>query len=228
MAVLGNNPDRIDLVLKLLKQTKLSNYAISKETHISQSTLGNYKNGKTNPTPANAEILLQYFSKNGELSNNKADEAKPLAADHVIYVPLVNQYAHAGYLCGYADAEYIETLPTIPFLIDKEARGNYVAFEVKGDSMDDGTDEAYKEGDRLLCKEIPLQYWVQSKLHIRKWDFVIVHEEGILIKRIIDHDVQNHTLTIHSLNSFYSDREIDLIEVKQIFKVVESQRTRRR
>lgn len=159
---------------------------------------------------------------------SKQNEAALLIEGGVIMVPLVNQYAHAGYLCGYADAEYIETLPTIPFIIDKEADGNYIAFEVKGDSMDDGTDEAYKEGDRLLCREIFPLYWIESRLHIRKWDFVIVHEEGILVKRIIDHDVENHTITIHSLNTFYPDRVIDLVEVRQIFKVVELQRTRRR
>ena len=43
--------------IKLLKESKLSNYVISKQTHISQSTLGNYKNGKTKPTPA----ILKYY-----------------------------------------------------------------------------------------------------------------------------------------------------------------------
>lgn len=228
MSVLDNNSDRIDLALNLLKETKLSNYAISKETHISQSTLGNYKNGKTSPTPANAEILLQYFSKENEPSINKTVEASPLAPEHIIYVPLVNQYAHAGYLCGYADAGYIESLPTIPFIVDQEAKGHYIAFEVKGDSMDDGTDEAYKEGDRLLCREIQKHLWKDSKLHIRKWDFVIVHKEGILVKRIVDHDVDNCTITIHSLNSFYPDRVLNLSDVRQIFNVIEMSRPRRR
>ena len=140
----------------------------------------------------------------------------PLAPDHIIYVPLVNQYAYAGYLCGYADAEYIESLPTIPFIVDQEAHGKYMAFEVKGDSMDDGTDEAYKEGDRLLCREIYQQYWAESKLHIRKWDFVIVH------------NVENYTITIHSLNSFYPDRVLELKDVRQIFNVIEMSRPRRR
>ncbi|WP_293713501.1 helix-turn-helix domain-containing protein [uncultured Parabacteroides sp.] len=228
MAISENNSDRINLALNLLKETKLSNYAIAKDTHISQSTLGNYKNGKTSPTPANAEILLQYFSKEEEPSINKTVEAIPLALDHIIYVPLVNQYAHAGYLCGYADAEYIESLPKIPFIIDQEAKGHYIAFEVKGDSMDDGTDEAYKEGDRLLCREIQRNLWRDSKLHIRKWDFVIVHKEGVLVKRIVDHDVENCTITIHSLNSFYPDRVLHLADVRQIFNVIEMSRPRRR
>lgn len=155
-------------------------------------------------------------------------EATPLNQNYIINVPLVNQYAQAGYLCGFQDAAYIATLPTIPFIIDHEAKGNYVAFEVRGDSMNDGTEESYLEGDRLLCREIAPYLWAESKLHIRKWDFVIVHEDGILVKRIIDHNVENHTITIHSLNDMYPDRVIDLAEVRQIFNVIELQRPRRR
>ena len=155
-------------------------------------------------------------------------EAEPLNPNAVLYVPLVNQYAYAGYLNGYQNETYMNTLPTIPFIADHEARGNYIAFEVKGDSMNDGTEESYLEGDRLLCREVPQHLWADSKLHIKKWDFVIVHEEGIIVKRITDHNVENHTITVHSLNDMYPDRVIDLSEVKQIFNVVEMQRPRRR
>lgn len=154
-------------------------------------------------------------------------EAVPIKQD-VVYIPLVNQYAYAGYLDGYTDCTYLEQLPKVPFLVDFEGHGNYIAFEVKGDSMNDGTEESYLEGDRLYCREIQPHLWSTSKLHLRKWDFVIVHEDGIIIKRIIDHNVENHTITIHSLNDMYPDRVIDLAEVKQIFNVIESVRPRRR
>ena len=153
--------------------------------------------------------------------------AVPISQE-IVYIPLVNQYAFAGYVEGYNDVTYLDRLPRIPFIVDREGRGNYIAFEVKGDSMDDGTDEGYKEGEKLLCREIAPHLWVSSKLHLRKWDFVIIHEEGILVKRIVDHDVENHIITIHSLNDLYPDRKIDLCEVKQIFNVIESVRPRRR
>lgn len=156
------------------------------------------------------------------------NEAAQIDEPIILHVPLVSQYAQAGYLCGYSDASYMATLPTIPYIVDHEAQGHYVAFEVRGDSMNDGTEEAIIEGDRLLCREIMPHLWSDSKLHIRKWDFVIVHSEGILVKRIIDHDVINHKITVHSLNSMYEDKIIDLSEVKQIFNVVELQRPRRR
>ena len=160
--------------------------------------------------------------------NQPSDEASPIDEPIILRVPLVSQYAQAGYLCGYADAAYMATLPTIPYIVDHEAQGHYVAFEVKGDSMNDGTEDAILEGDRLLCREIMQHLSAASKLHIRKWDFVIVHTEGILVKRIINHDVENHTITIHSLNSMYPDKVINLADVKQIFNVIELQRPRRR
>ena len=161
-------------------------------------------------------------------TNQPSDEASPIDEPIILRVPLVSQYAQAGYLCGYADAAYMATLPTIPYIVDHEAQGHYVAFEVKGDSMNDGTEDAILEGDRLLCREIMPHLWADSRLHFRKWDFVIVHSEGILVKRIIDHDVENHTITIHSLNSMYPDKVINLADVKQIFNVIELQRPRRR
>lgn len=155
-------------------------------------------------------------------------QAVPMNPNAILHVPLVNQYAYAGYLSGYQNETYMETLPTIPFIADHEGRGNYIAFEVRGDSMNDGSEESYLEGDRLLCREIPRYLWVDSKLHIKKWDFVIVHEDGIIVKRITDHDVENHTITVHSLNDMYPDRVLDLAEVKQIFNVIEMQRPKRR
>lgn len=159
---------------------------------------------------------------------NMGTEAKPMKLEHIVFAPLVSQYAYAGYLSGYADEEYIEGLPVVPFFADHEAKGNYVAFEVRGDSMDDGTDEGYMEGDRVLGREIFPDLWANSKLHIRKWDFIIVHTEGILIKRIIAHDVDKHLITIHSLNDMYEDKVLDLKDVRKIFNVIELQRPKRR
>ncbi len=148
--------------------------------------------------------------------------------DVVVGVPLVSQYAYAGYLTGFGDPEYIDTLPKIDFTPERHMTGNYVAFEVKGDSMNDGSADSYLEGELLICREVEPIYWKDSKLFINKRDFVIIHKEGILIKRIITHDVENHKITIHSLNPLYPDEVLDLADVRQIFSVVESRRQRRR
>lgn len=145
----------------------------------------------------------------------------------VMLVPLVQQYAYGGYLSGFADEEYLAELPKIPFLVDREYHGNYVCFEIKGDSMDDGSRYSYEEGDIVLCREINPIYWT-SRLHFKEWNaFVIVHRtDGVIIKRIVDHDVEKGIITIHSLNPLYPDRKIDLREVSKLFNVVKSQRNR--
>lgn len=227
-------------IASLRKSLRLRQKDFGEKIGIKQAYLSEIESGKKPLTEELYNNIIEVFgmdkvsehfiSTNDSdiIANKNTNEAVPLNQNYIINVPLVNQYAQAGYICGFQDAAYIATLPTIPFIIDHEAKGNYVAFEVRGDSMNDGTEESYLEGDRLLCREIAPYLWAESKLHIRKWDFVIVHEGGILVKRIIDHNVENHTITIHSLNDMYPDRVIDLAEVKQIFNVIELQRPRRR
>ena len=65
--------------------------------------------------------------------NHSNNEASLIDEPIILRVPLVSQYAQAGYLCGYADEAYMASLPTIPYIVDHEAQGHYVAFEVKGD-----------------------------------------------------------------------------------------------
>lgn len=154
--------------------------------------------------------------------------AQPFTPHARAGIPLVSQYAYAGYLGGYGDPEYVGTLPIIDFTPDREMTGNWLAFEVKGDSMDNGSKESYVEGEIVICREVEPEYWRDSRLFINKRDFVIVHEEGILIKRITEHNLDTHTITIHSLNPMYPDRTINLEHVHQIFSIVESRVQRRR
>lgn len=227
-------------IQKIMDEEGLNKNSFSKAIGISNNvTITRIINEKRSPSRSTCEKIVSAFPKynltwiltgEGNMLTDitSIEEASPIDEPIILRVPLVSQYAHAGYLAGYADASYMDSLPTIPYIVDHEALGHYVAFEVKGDSMNDGTEDSILEGDRLLCREIQPHLWVSSRLHFRKWDFVIVHTEGILVKRIIDHDVDNHTITIHSLNSMYPDKVIDLADVKQIFNVIELQRPRRR
>lgn len=166
----------------------------------------------------------------GEGSMLKSDNSNGRIIDNLNRkeIPLVSQYAYAGYLCGFADEEYLDTLPTIPWDVDHEPKGEYIAIEVKGDSMDDRSYESILEGDVLYCRRLKPDLW-QYRLHYNSWDFVIVHKtEGILVKRIINHNTENGDITIHSLNPLYEDRVINIQDVAQLFNVVESNRKKRR
>lgn len=221
----GRNNISTDIVMELCRLYEQVNpdYILTGKGSM-LTTGGNVSKDFTNTSGSGSATVIT----GNDVVVNMGAEAKPMKLEHIVFAPLVSQYAYAGYLSGYADEEYIEGLPVVPFFADHEAKGNYVAFEVRGDSMDDGTDEGYMEGDRVLGREISPDLWVNSKLHIRKWDFVIVHTEGILIKRIIAHDVEKHLITIHSLNDMYEDKVLDLKDVRKIFNVIELQRSKRR
>jgi hypothetical protein len=52
-----------DEAIQALKNTRFSNYRIAKGTGIAESSIGNYKNGKTKPTPVNSRILIDFLKK---------------------------------------------------------------------------------------------------------------------------------------------------------------------
>ena len=223
---------------KIRNSLNLTQTELADKVGVSMRTVQNWEKD-VNKIPKSTELILIELSKSTEfsLSEPKSEykvqgKIEAMQVDFkemsTMYVPLINQYAYGGYMNGFGDMEYIESLPKIPFSADQEHRGEYLCFEVKGDSMDDGTVDAILERDILLCRNIRKDYW-KSKLHINKWDFVIVHrEKGIVVKRIIKHDVDSCTLTLHSLNEEYEDFEIHLKDVAQILNIVDIKRNRKR
>lgn len=201
----------------------LTQIELAKRLGVALRTINNYENGGT--IPLSKQAILRFALSEEYI---RPDEATVIDSPNVVHVPLIGQYAHAGYLCGFGDEDYMRGLPTLPFMVDRELKGRYVAFEVKGDSMDDGSRDSLMEGDKLICRQIRSDLW-QYKLHYNDWDFVVVHKtEGILVKRIIAHDVEHGLITIHSLNPMYEDRVLSLNDVAQLFNVIEVMRRGRR
>lgn len=213
------NAEEIKKRRKILKLTQTD---LSKKLGVSLKTIQNYEAGEVIPD-SKSELLRTVLYENPHIN-----EAVVIDDSSILMVPLVSQYAYAGYLGGYADPEYIESLPKVPVIVDKEGKGTYVMFEVRGDSMEENSRDGIYEGDKLYCREIKRDLW-QYKLHLKQWDFVIVHKtDGILVKRIIDHNTTTGNITIHSLNPFYEDRVLNLEDVGQLFNVIEIIRGRRR
>ena len=220
---------------KYMETKGLNDNQVTLACGLSQGLLGQARLGKSDLGPKTVEKILKVYQDlnkvwllTGEGDMLVLPNATPKNFPRHAGVPLVSQYAYAGYLSGFGDQEYIESLPIIDFTPDREMTGNYVAFEVRGDSMDDGTKHCYEQGEIVICREVEPYLYKESKLHFNQRDFVIVHEDGILLKRVIAHDVDKHTIVIHSLNPEYPDRTLDLSQVKQIFSIVESRMQRKR
>lgn len=205
---------------------KLKSIGIDVEKNVTDS--GEKMNLTSDQNAITTENSVNKGGKKDETKNNnhglRDDNATVASMDNIMYVPLVNQYAYGGYLSGYADQEYVQQLSKIPFMVDKEYRGTYMCFEVRGDSMDVDKKLNYSNGDIVLGREIGKDHW-KNDLHIDKWPaFVIVHEErGIIIKQITAHNVKTGDITCHSFNPLYKDFVVNLSEVKQLFNVIKKQ-----
>lgn len=231
-----------DILEELLSYLRISANNLSVEIGLNSNvSIYHIKKGRNKISPKIAKAITDRYKNinyeylltgEGDMLNNNSTESKEFTKENslessVMFVPLVNQYGYSTYLNRFTDEKYIEELPKIPFLNDREKDEDFLCFEVKGDSMDNETTESYIEGDILFCRNIRQEYW-KSKLHINKWKFVIVHKElGVLIKQIVKHDVNQDTLTLHSLNNYYDDIEIHLKDVSKIFNVVEYRRKTR-
>lgn len=207
-------------IKKRREELGLSQLELANKIGVSRNTIINYEKGGV--IPESKRQILESV-----LSGSEKTDAVPMENPFILMIPLVSQYAYAGYLTGFSDREYMDSLPKIPIIADHQLKGDYTGFEVRGDSMDNDSSESIREGDRLICRFIKKELW-QYKLHINKWNFVIVHKtDGVLVKRITDHDVDLSTITIHSLNPEYPDKTLSLNEVSQLFNVVEIVRSGR-
>lgn len=164
--------------------------------------------------------------KDGAPATQPAQEnsARPLVSSDRdwVEIPLVPHRAKAGALSGFGDPCWEEDKQTMPVLIDKRLKGDYLLFEVSGDSMDDGTSTAFLDGDVLLCRVLPKSDW-QFGIKKRGETYCVVatDAEGIVLKEVVNHDKANNEITCHSLNSQYKDYSVKLDDVQGIFYVEE-------
>ena len=112
------------------------------------------------------------------------------------------------------------------YLVDLSFFGpqSHRAFEVRDDSMSDGSRYSYEHGDIVIASQIPYRHW-WSQIFIYHYDFIIVPRTGgPLLRRVSYHDPGNGLLTLHSLNSLYDDLAIDISEVCDIYNVIKVSR----
>ncbi|MGK4568410.1 XRE family transcriptional regulator [Flavobacterium sp. 3HN19-14] len=120
-------------------------------------------------------------------------------------IEMIPEKAQAGYLSGYSDPEFIESLQhvSLPFL----RNGKYRAFPVTGDSM-----PPHKEGSFIVGEYVEKKdYIVDDKTYI-----LITKEHGIVYKRVVKND--NESLVAKSDNTIYQPYEIKYSDVLEVWR----------
>ncbi|SFH78682.1 XRE family transcriptional regulator [Halpernia frigidisoli] len=119
-------------------------------------------------------------------------------------IEIIPHKAQMGYLSGYNDPEYIESLQniTLPFL----RNGKYRAFPSSGDSM-----PPYGEGTYIVGKYLESL----NDLKKKKTYIFITRNEGIVYKRLVEKS--ENSLTVASDNTFYEPYDIKYSEILEIW-----------
>jgi len=226
-------------IVDFIKSNDITGYAIAQSTELTEVGVNKILNGTSkNPRKSTLKILANFLHNNygfkiSDSEFQKEEKAETLENKNgnrfkllengkfIMTVPLIPTKAYATYISECCDGEQIEGFNEVNFYVDQYARGNYVAFEIKGDSMDNGGLYDNPEGCITLCRELGKQHW-RDGFRDAQYGWIIIHRDTILCKDIIGQDLTNGIITCHSRNSSpeYSDFDVKLDEVKQIFKII--------
>lgn len=136
-----------------------------------------------------------------------------------ISVPVIPYGAMAGSTGWYEDVFAEDWAERRTVMAPQGAKpSDFVIFTVTGDSMLPNL----ADGDEILSKHVPFDYYKDNRLHIYNHSIWIIATklEGILIKNITAHDVEQRTITCHSYNPMYPDFTINLEDVRDIYHAV--------
>lgn len=206
---------------QLRKRAGLTQGTLAEKLNLKRAVIGAYEEGRAEPKIENLIKIASFFNKTvdelvGSIidldnPNQKKDRLRILAItvndQDRENIEVVGAKAQAGYLAGYSDPEYITSLPkmSVPYL----KGGTYRAFEIEGDSMH----PTLETGDMVICKFVENYTWIQDHAI-----YVVVSDEGIVVKRIKTHKSQN-TLELISDNKYYPPYKVHLNTIREIWQV---------
>lgn len=227
--------DAIDEKIKaIINHFNLNNFAFSKRIGVTGTTIDSIVNGrpqtdgsrkKTKPGYDVLTAIIETFNINPDYLFGKSDTmiksevainptysgmpqviaVNQTGNENVIYVPVK---ARAGYLDGYGDPEYIETLPS--FNMPHLTNGTYRCFEVKGNSMV----RTFFDGDLVFGKYVEdLRDIKDGRVYV-----IVSKNDGIVLKRVINRIEERDKLILKSDNKdgnypTYTINSEDIVEV---------------
>ncbi|WP_040279569.1 S24 family peptidase [Psychroserpens damuponensis] len=203
-------------ITAIINHFQLNNYAFSKRIGVTGTTVDSIVNGrpqadgsrkKTKPGYDVLAAIIDEFDINPDylfgkstvlLKSNivntptysgmpKVVTTTPDGEENVVFVPVK---ARAGYLDGYGDAEFIETLPA--FYMPQLTNGTFRCFEVQGNSMV-GT---FFNGDMVFGRYIEAFNDIKDgRVYI-----IISKNDGVVLKRVINRIEDQGKLILKSDN----------------------------
>lgn len=223
----------LGLNVKYLRKVRsLTQDQLADKIGVNRAMIGSYEEGRAVPKLEALRALSYYFSvriddlvntdmsvhKNDGEEGSKVDpEGKGLRVlttlvdrDNKELITLVPVKASAGYLTGYADPDFIGTLPRFSLPLPELSRERTSrAFQINGNSM-----EPIPPGSYIICDY--LQNW--SEIKDGKAYVVITQDDGIVYKRLYRQD--NNTLLLKSDNPEYAPFTMPVSAVSEVWNAL--------
>jgi transcriptional regulator with XRE-family HTH domain len=226
-----------DSNIKLLrKRKKLTQDEVAEELSMKRSTLSGYENRVAQPGLDILLLFADYYKISvdtilkvdlGKLSETQLRQlehgedvflrggnlrilASTVSSDNQENIELVPVKAQAGYSNGFSDPEYISELQVfrLPFLSEEK---KYRTFQLTGDSMLPIPEKAWVTGEYVLD-------W--RSLKTGEACVVLTLDDGVVFKIVENRIEQEGKLILYSLNPMYEPYEIQVSEIREIWKFV--------
>lgn len=130
--------------------------------------------------------------------------------ERIVHVPVP---AQIGYVTEFNNPQFIQNLPSFSLPDYKYRVGTHRSFDVAGDSME----PTLFEGDKVICSFIEPSLWETALKD--NYVYVIVTNDDIVTKRVINLLKVNKTLELISDNNYYDRYKIPLSIIKEIWYV---------
>jgi transcriptional regulator with XRE-family HTH domain len=204
----------------LRKRLALTQDQFAQRLGVKRSLIGAYEEGRAEPRLELLQKMAEVFTITVDeligrdftsadaqsASYTRSKDVRIVTVDstqreNIEFVPVK---AAAGYLSGYADAEYVKELPHFRLPILKQ--GAYRAFEISGDSM-----------LPLMPGTIVVGEYVEDlrKIKSGKTYVLVTQREGIVYKRVFNYLDDNGTLFLVSDNRQYAPYPLHGSEVME-------------
>ena len=222
-----------DLDIKQLrKKLKMTQEQFGGLIGVSRNTIINYEKGEVIPAPK--IVMINNIVKNFEEEHKAEDKFENSNGNsflqlpngqYLMTMPLAEFDVQAGFLDYYTDLDALTEMSQHAIIVDKPAKGRYIAFRVKGDSMDNDSNNSIPPNSIVSTRELLRHLWQNSKLHLKNFEFWVIYTTQSrypLLKQIIDHDVEKGIIKCHSLNEGpeYQDFELNIEDIQALFYVV--------
>lgn len=194
------------------------------ELKITRERVASYEQGRSSPPVEILMALSDYFKLPIDIlirnDLSKAEDASfinigeqrilfPIKVneDNEDMVEIISEDTSAGYLRGYADPEYIDSLNSLklPFL----PTGKHRAFPIKGDSM-----LPIKSGSFIIARYIE----GIRQLNSGSTYIVLTHNDGLVYKRVYNKIEEHQCLLMVSDNKKYDPYYVPMNEILELWE----------